>query len=239
MRQEVLRIQPLMVLSLLCVSWQSSAAIVQLDFTVSFGTTPANGPAPWLEAEFDDSVGAGNTVRLTIDAFASLQQADVTELYFNLNPALDPTLLSFVRQTPLDADLGAITVFNGTVPSPTDAHRADGDGFYDFFFDLPTGDSAQRLNAGETLIYDISYSGDLSAVGNVLSASDFFFLSAPGPGSGNPGPFLAAAHIQSTGADLQGSDWVAAVPLPAAVWLFASALAFMRFGARAANARRR
>lgn len=199
------------------------AAVVELDFTLSFGTTPATGPAPWLEAEIDDSMGEADTVRLTITTLGSLAAADVTELYFNLNPALDPAFLTFTRVTPVSADLGTISVL-----SQANTYRAGGDGYFDIFLNLPTGGNAQRLNANETLVYDITYTGDLSAVGNSLSAASFFFLSDPGPGN-NPGPFLAAAHIQSTGSDTEGSDWVAAVPIPAAIWLLVSSLGMFGF----------
>ena len=74
-------------------------------------------------------------------------------------------------------------------------------------------------------MFEFSYAGG-------LTVADFFFLSAPGPGEDNPGPFLAAAHLQSTGYDLEGSDWVAAVPLPAAVWLLGSSLGIFGFALR-------
>jgi hypothetical protein len=221
MQQHIFSIRLLVVLGALLTSSAVSAALVNLEFSFSFGATPASGPAPWLAAEFDDSIGGASTVRLTVSAFGSLSDADVTQLYFNLDPQLDPARLTFMRMTPEDADLGAITIATGV-----DAYMADGDGSYDVFLDLPTGGNGQRLNAGETLVYDITYTGDLSAVGNELTAASFFFLSTPGPGN-NPGPFLAAAHLQSTGADLQGSDWVAAVPIPAAIWLFTSSLALL------------
>jgi hypothetical protein len=226
MRRQFNGFRSLFILCALGLSSSAFSAIVDLDFTLSFGTTPATGAAPWLEAEIDDSFGDTDTVRLTITTLGSLAEADVTELYFNLNPVLDPTLLAFTRVTPTNADLEAITVL-----SQADTYRADGDGYFDIFLDLPTGDNAGRLNANETLIFDITYTGDLGAVGNALTASSFFFLSAPGPGN-SPGPFLAAAHIQSTGTDLEGSDWVAAVPLPAAIWLLLSSLGVFGFVAR-------
>jgi hypothetical protein len=224
MQQQRHAIQVLIVLASLFVTSQSSAVIVQLDFTLSFGDTPAVGPAPWLDAEFDDSVGDATTVRLSVDGLGSLQAADITELYFNLNPLLDPTALTFTRVAAQEVGtIGAITVSTGT-----DGFKADGDGHYDVRLELPTANNdAGRFSAKETLVYDISYSG-------ALSAADFYFLSASGAG-GNSGPFLAAAHLQSTGADLQGSDWVAAVPLPAALWLFASGLAMAGFASRRRN----
>ena len=59
----------------------------------------------------------------------------------------------------------------------------------------------------------------LASVGFV--AGDFNYLSTPADING---PFFAAAKVQSTG-DGEQSAWIAAVPVPAAVWLFGSALA--------------
>ena len=203
----------------LLISAGANAAM--MPFTERFGDTPATGLAPWLTATFDAQPDP-NTVRLTVMAsgMGSLGMADITELYFNFG--LDPDDLSFAR-VPLEeaGNVGTILFQAGE-----DAYRADGDGFFDIFFDLPTSPDDGRMNAGESIVFDISYTGP-------ISATDFFVLSAPGPGVDNPGPFLAAAHLQSTGPHpYEGSDWVAAVPIPAAIWLFASALGMLGFAAR-------
>lgn len=202
----------------LLLSGGASADMVTLEFSVSFGETPADGPSPWLTAVFDDE-GSPGSVNLSITAAPTLGDADVTELYFNLDPTsgIDPGDLVF---TEVDtAAVGAVVIQAGT-----DAYQAGGDGSYDIWFDIPTGDEALRLNAGETIEFTITAAD--------LTAMDFYDLSAPGEGEGNPGPFLAAAHIQSTGVDQLGSDWVAAVPIPAAIWLFASSLGMLGYAAR-------
>jgi hypothetical protein len=129
-------------------------------------------------------------------------------LYFNLDPILNPTDLSIVNS-------------GGTGPAPVsiltgvDAFKADGDGLYDIFVNLPT--STDTFGAGESLIFDIT--GIAS-----LTANSFNFLSFP---DGGTGPFLAAAKVQSTGIDGEGSDWIAPVPVPAAAWLFGSGLGLL------------
>ncbi|MGD8811025.1 MAG: VPLPA-CTERM sorting domain-containing protein [Gammaproteobacteria bacterium] len=196
-----------------------------LRFTESFGSEPATGTAPWLEATFLQV--DGDTVRLTVNALESLGEADVTELYFNVGPGIDPSALVFDSVDPTTVDPTDTSNVGTFVPlAGANAYQAGGDGRYDIWLNLPTADNEQqRLSAGETLIFDITYSGG-------ITPDDFFYLSQPGPG-GNPGPFLAAAHLQSTGpAPYSGSDWVAAVPLPAAVWLLGSSLGMLGFALR-------
>ena len=85
---------------------------------------------------------------------------------------------------------------------------------YDILFDFPPPPGNVRFEANETVVYTITGAG--------LTANDFNVFGSPGPGMGNPGPFLSVARFQSTGPNEQGSDWVGAVPVPAAVWLFGS-----------------
>ena len=189
---------------------QANAATLQLDFGVSFGdpgdpdTMAPDGAGPWMTAFFDDNNTAGSvTLTLTVDGGIGI--AEVTEVYLNVDDAIG------------GANLG-ITSTGGTGPSATiglgtDLFKADADGWYDILFDLPPPGS-DTFGAGDTLVFDIT--------GTNLVAGSFNFLSTPDPVDPN-GPFLGAAKFQSTGDGLQ-SDWVAAVPVPAAVWLFGSGL---------------
>lgn len=190
------------------------AATVTFNYTESFGSVPPDGPAPYATAVFDDG-GVAGSVTLTMSVAATVGEADVTAMYFNLNPALDPASLGFTR----DGGTGP-TAANTTINTGTDAFGpVGGDGIYDIEFDLPPspGQNAARFNAGEDLVYTITAAG--------LTASDFNFFATPGPGAGNAGPFLSVARFQSTGPDpFDGSDFVGAVPVPAAVWLFGSGL---------------
>jgi hypothetical protein len=184
----------------------SPAATVTFSYTENFTPVPPEGPAPYALAIFDDG-GATGTITLTMSVAATVGTADITALYFNLNPALDPTLLSFTR-TGGDGPSASDTV----ILTGIDAFRAGGDGFYDILFDFPPapgGDTA-RFNAGEFLVYEISMPG--------LTAGSFNYAGLAGPGTGNPGPFLSVARFQQRG------NFVGAVPVPTTVWLFASGL---------------
>ena len=202
-----------------------NAATLTLVFDHSFGSDPAAG-SDWLTAVFDDGGGAG-TVNLQMTVANTIGAADITRIYFNLDPNLNPDSLSFSRVGGTGPTAG-----NTTITTGVNAFMADGDGFYDILFDLPPppGDDASRFNAGETLVYDLT--GSSSASGLVASSFDFLSLDAAGFG-----PFVAAARVQSTplacvspevGNDC-GSDWIAPnpIPVPAAAWLFGSALGLL------------
>lgn len=190
----------------------ASAGTITFDYVVSFGAVTPDGPAPYVTSTFDDE-GSPGTVLLTMTVAATLGGADVSGMYFNFDPSLDPTSLVFSRISGTGPAAVHTTILTGA-----DAFQADGDGEYDILFDLPPppGNNSKRFNAGEDLVYEISGIG-------TLTASSFNFFAAP---AGGFGPFLAVARIQSTGLDQQGSDWVAAVPEPSTL-----TLALLGFGA--------
>jgi hypothetical protein len=189
------------------------AATVTFTYDQSFGAVSPDGPAPWATAVFDDGGSAGS-VTLTMSVAGTVGEADVTAMYFNLDPSLDPNSLGFNR----DSGTGPAAA-NTVISTGSDAFGPlGGDGIYDIEFEFPPspGNQAARFNAGEDLVYTITGTG--------ISASSFNVFGTPGPGQGNPGPYLSVARFQSTGPDQNGSDWVGAVPVPAAVWLFGSGL---------------
>ena len=190
-------------------SLQATAATVTFDYTESFGAVSPDGPAPWATSVFDDG-GTVGSVTLTMSIPTSVNLADVTGMYFNLDPLMDATLLDFTRVSGTGP-----TAANTSILTGVDAFQADGDGRYDILFDFPPppGQQDARFNAGEDLVYTIT--------GDGLTASSFNFFAAPGGGFG---PYLSVARFQQTGPLQEGSDWVGAVPVPAAVWLFGSGL---------------
>ena len=201
----------------------AQAGTLTFEYDLSFGQTPAGGGTPWLTAVFDDGGSAGS-VTLTMTVAGTIGGSDISELYFNLDPAMDVTDLTITRTGGTGPAGGNIDVAQGT-----DAHQADGDGLYDIFMDLPPPPGNDKFEAGETLTFSIT------DVATLITASSFNFLSTPGPGESNAGPFLAAAHVQSTGTDGNDSDWIApsaVVPVPAAAWLFGSALGLLGWARR-------
>lgn len=196
------------------VTVPAQASIVTFNYGASFGQTAPDGPAPYATATLDDGGGTGS-VTLTMTASSTIGNADITQVYFNFDPTFDPTELMFSYDGsstgPAAAGNGGNGIFTGV-----DAYQADGDGKYDILFDFPPPPGNAKWMAGETVIYTITST-------DAITANSFNFLSAPGGNAA--GPFLSAAHFQSTGGG-GGSDWVGAspVPVPAAVWLFGSGL---------------
>ena len=149
---------------------------------------------------------------LTISLFAN----EVTEIYLNVDDSIGGGSLSIVG-----TDTSAVS--SSVVTTGTDFKKADADGWFDIYIDLPPP-GGDRFTAGETLVYTITGAG--------ITASSFNYQSTPDLVDPN-GPFYGAAKFQSTG-DGTKSAWVAAVPVPAAVWLFGSALGFLGWAKRRA-----
>jgi hypothetical protein len=218
----------LVAVSAFLVFGTTHAATLTLEFDTSFGdpsdpdTAPPDGATPWLTAVFDDG-GTSGSVTLTMSVSADIGIAEITEVYFNLDPVLDPTLLSFSQ---------ASGPAPSTVNTGVDAFKPDSDGLMDILFDFqpPGGDS---LGAGDVAVFNITSA-------EAILASSFNFFSVPDPFETDPtGPWRAAAKVASTGSDSvvcnslngpigQCSDWIApAIPIPGAVWLFGSAIGLL------------
>jgi len=212
MKDTLFRYLGLWFLGVLAIPTQ--AATVTFDYDVVFGSVAVapDGPSPYLTATIDDG-GSPGSVTLTMTVAGTVNAADVDQIYFNFDPSLDISALTFAYGGSSTGP-GANDIVTGT-----DAYMADGDGKFDIYFDFPPppGDDPARWNAGETVIYTITSS-------EAITAQSFNFLSAPGGGAG--GPFLSAAHFLETGASGSDSAWVgaASVPVPAALWLFGSGL---------------
>jgi hypothetical protein len=184
------------------------ATTLTLDLYTPFsGADQPAGTAPWITATFDDSFGDANTVRLTLSAANLVSYESVSGWYFNLDPNLVPTLLTF---TVVDNSAAVPNAINTGV----DSFMANGDGMYDIYFDLPVppGAFSDRLTGGEAIIYDLSYVSP-------LTVASFDFFSAVGGGQGT---YKTAAQIGGIGPTGDGSGWIGHVPEPSTALLFAS-----------------
>lgn len=179
----------------------TSLADVNFFLTTEFsgGVAPA-GPGPYLHAEFKDVVGG---VELTLTSLLLGNSEFVKEWDFNLDPALNPTELSFALQTGGPA---------ATISTGVNAFKADGDGRYDIKVEFPVAPPGARFNGSDSVTYFITSS-------QAISAASFDFLSHP---DGGHGPFTTAAHVLGTGGG-EESGWIT-VPEPSTIGLLALGL---------------
>jgi len=203
-----MRCRSLFVLALALV-WSGTAAAATLTFglNVEFsGGSDPDGPTPWVTITLDDSFGGANDVRITIENTNVTGTEFVSGVYLNFDPLLDADLLSF----------SAFDISDSvpTVTGSDDAYMADGDGFFDILFDFPPppGNFAAKFTAGESVIYDVSYT-------SAIDVSSFDFSSVMGGGTGT---YQAAAHVQGIDND-PDSGWVG-VPEPSVALLLLSGL---------------
>lgn len=192
----------------------SHAAVLTFEYDSIFssGAVAPVGASPWLTATFDDGDTPGS-VTLTMTLAGTVGDATVDEVYFNFDTGgFSLANLNFAYNA------GSTGPDANGVLTGVDAYKADGDGFYDILVDMPPPPGNVKWGAGQTVVFDITST-------DAITAGSFNFLSAPGTGS-NSGPFLSAAHAQSTGPSGADSAWIApsAVPVPAALWLFSSGL---------------
>lgn len=177
------------------------------------GATPTE-PSSWIGALFEDK---GTFVQLTITSMLTNPSEFFSEVYFNLNPNLDPTKLSI---TQLSGNLPAAK--NG-IQTALNGFKAGGDGYYDILFQYDTCNSTKcdRLQGSDQSVFEITYSGNGS-----FSASSFDFLSVEGGGQGTE---HFAAHIQGIPLPEGGttSGWIGdlpTVPEPGTLLLLGSGL---------------
>lgn len=161
------------------------------------------GSKPWLTLTTTTLSGA-NAGKVQLEFYASGLTGPeyVDEWYLNIDPAINPTNLSFGSAV----KTGSFSL--PTINLGTDSYKAGPDGRFDIkllFSTSNAGGGVNRFTAGDKLTYTVSYS-----LGSI-TAESFDFFSAP---EGAYGPYHTAAHISATGATASNSAWVNSVPEP-------------------------
>lgn len=168
----------------LLVTRSASAASITFNYDQTPEGTAASGGA-WLQAVFSDS-GPG-TVQLTLAGPGLTGNDSLKQLFFNLDPALDPNSLVF---TEIDSTSGAI----GTVQMGRHAFKPDCGGKCDILISFS---SPAPLTGGDSITYSISASSTPagSTGSGHLTAASFDFPSAAA--AGRP-PVYTAASVETT-----------------------------------------
>lgn len=182
---------------------RASAAIYQLSGTYGVGSVAPAGSTPWLTLTTTTLSGT-NAGKVQLEFYASglIGPEYVDEWYLNIDPAINPTNLSFGSAV----KTGSFSL--PTINLGTNSYKAGPDGRFDIkllFSTSNSGGGVNRFTAGDKLTYTVSYS-----LGSI-TAESFDFFSAP---EGAYGPYHTAAHVQATGLDAKGSAWVNSVPEP-------------------------
>lgn len=197
------------------------ATVVSFDMTLAWDGASPGGATPWLNATFDDQGTAGDVI-LTITATNLTSTEKVKDWYFNLDPTLDPDLLSF-SSPPSKSGSGAAPWFDDPVISKgSNGFKAGSDGWFDLLIEFAVANvnETQNFDAGDSVEYTIS---GISS----LTANSFDFMSSPGD---SHGPYVTAAHVLGIGED--DSGWVT-IPEPATLCLFGLGGLLLRRGKNA------
>ncbi len=171
------------------------------------GSTPPAASPPWVDATLQDVSGG---VRLSIANVGLSPGEFVSAVYFNLNPAYDPSGPGSLTFT-LQSQSGLFDL--PTVSGSKDAFIAGGNARFDVGFAFsPAGSGQRRFDGSDSVSYLIS-----GIPG--LQASDFAYTS-----SGASSGLYAAAHIQGIASGTT-SVWanptaIALVPEPEPGMLF-------------------
>ncbi len=169
------------ILLVVVVGWMcrtsGSAASITYDYDHLFSGDAPVGSSPWLRAVLTDS--GANTVRMTLTALGLTGNEFATQLYLNLNPALDPQSLVFAESGPNASAL--ISIQTGT-----DAFKVAGDGKYDIRLNF------SGFGTGNSMSFTIS-----GIAG--LTANDFLFTDTPSAGHS---AFYSVVGVQTTTASV-------------------------------------
>lgn len=169
------------------------AEMLTIPFEYEFsGAVAPEGNRPWVTATFDDESTIGS-VKLEFDLSNLVDDEFIGRALFNLDPALDPTSLTFGSPTK-----------NGSFADPVirteiDTFRTAGQ-WFDLEFDFAESNSdntEDRFGAGESMVIEIAAPG--------LEAGSFDFSSNSDYG---PGPLTGAIRVKGIGELGEFSGWI-------------------------------
>lgn len=184
----------------------ADAATISLDILFSDGSTSPDyqGIKPWLKINTIDT--GLNQVTMELQVTNLTEPEFVKEWYLNVNDSLNLSAISFAASSRVGEFL------DPAIFQSTNTYKADGDGKYDILLsfsegnsDNETGGQNDRFTSGDILTYTVTYNGPAGA----FNSSSFDYLSQSSESS--YGPFTSAAKINATGADNEGSAWIAAI----------------------------
>ena len=175
----------------------SQTLTIGSDIEFSGGQAPASPLHPWIQMTINDN--GPNSVIFQLTAPHLTGNENISEFYFNLDPALSMDLGSLVFSNTVQG--GSFTL--PTISQQENGFKADGDGRYDNHLSFATGGNVNStFTSGDSLQYTITGSG--------ISAASFDFLirpmavtahSSPWPTSRTrPAPAAAAAVGSPTAA---------------------------------------
>jgi len=176
-------------------SLQANTATFQLGNCFSCPVSTPGGTTPWLTANLTDASSGGVDLTMKADQLLAGEFVGSGGWFFNLNPSLNPSSLTFTS-----TGGQAATAINTGV----NAFKADGTGgYFDIKFMFADSGANRLENSDPFSIYHISGA----------SVNDFLYtnvnISSGRTPVTTPGIYYSAAHVQGVNNGLT-STWIAA-----------------------------
>ncbi len=126
----------ILLFSIVFFAGSARAETVRLPLDLQYtddGRDPVSSSLPWITATFEDSASDLNTVRLTMTADNLTGSEFISQWYFNFDPVLDASRLSFAAY-----DISSVPTFDisNNIMTGTDSYKAGGDGYFDILIDF-------------------------------------------------------------------------------------------------------
>lgn len=196
-----------------CASAESLFIQFSTPYTSSVVPAPGGGGPPYMTTLFEDIVGQPGKVRLTLSTFGLTAPNEfVAAWYFNLDPVMDVSLLSFTFDASATT---AVTKSNYSfVKNENDLDLGGQAVGFDFGPKFGTSNSSdKRFSADELFV------GTIQSSQPGLSANSFRYLNA-GDGQ-NDVFFYGIAKVQGIAPGDQSTKLggeIVLIPLPVAAW---------------------